>query len=136
MKRRWLAMMWVMAMCVAQAQTQALYTFSDPQKAARFEMLTKQLRCLVCQNQALAESDAPLALELKDQIMQRVERGDTAEVIVDSMIQRYGDYVSFQPPVSNKTLLLWYGPFFIAAIGLCALVVFVHRRRTSASHKV
>lgn len=78
--------------------------------ADRMHALTAELRCLVCQNESLADSNAPLALDLKREIAQRVAAGDSDAQIIDFLVERYGDFVTYRPPLRAGTLLLWLGP--------------------------
>ena len=92
-----------------------------------YKQLINELRCLVCQNQNLADSNAELAQDLRKQVYQQLSAGSSREEIVDYMVARYGDFVMYRPPFKSNTLLLWLGPlvFFIIA----ALVVFSFARR-------
>jgi cytochrome c-type biogenesis protein CcmH len=78
--------------------------------ADRLHALTAELRCLVCQNESLADSNAPLALDLKREIAQRIAAGDSDAQIIDFLVERYGDFVTYRPPLRAGTLLLWLGP--------------------------
>lgn len=78
--------------------------------ADRLHALTAELRCLVCQNESLADSNAPLALDLKREIAQRVAAGDSDAQIIEFLVERYGDFVTYRPPLRAGTLLLWLGP--------------------------
>ena len=78
--------------------------------ADRMHALTAELRCLVCQNESLADSNAPLALDLKREIAQRVAAGDSDAQPIDYLVERYGDFVTYRPPLRAGTLLLWLGP--------------------------
>lgn len=92
--------------------------FADPVLAARYEALTRELRCLVCQNQSIADSNASLAADLRREVREQLERGATDPEIIAFMTARYGDYVLYRPPVSAATLLLWVGPFMLLGIAL------------------
>lgn len=104
------------------------YRFEDPQLEARYRVLVHELRCLVCQNQNLADSNAELAQDLRRQIYEMLQRGSSNEEIVEFMVARYGDFVLYRPPFKSKTLLLWVGPFLLLAAG-AAVVFGVVRRR-------
>ncbi len=95
--------------------------------ADRFMALTSELRCLVCQNESLADSHAPLAMDLKREIRARMVAGDSNAQILDFLVQRYGDFVTYRPPVNARTGLLWLGPALLLAIG--AVVVWRQTRR-------
>ena len=103
---------------------------ADPEMEKRVNEISSELRCLVCQNQTIADSHAELAIDLKNQVREMVKTGQTQDQIVDYMVQRYGDFVRYRPPVKNTTILLWTGPFLLLAIGLTVLVVNLRKRRT------
>ncbi|KRB87243.1 cytochrome c-type biogenesis protein [Duganella sp. Root198D2] len=88
---------------------------------ARTMTLAGELRCLVCQNQSLADSHAPLALDLRDQIHQQLAQGHSERQVVDFMVQRYGDFVLYEPPLNTSTALLWFGPLLLLAAGVVAV---------------
>lgn len=95
----------------------------------RAEALEKELRCLVCQNQTLAESNAPLAVDLRNQVRAQIAQGKSDAEVVDWLVARYGDFVLYRPPLKGKTLLLWAGPFIFLAGGLFLLIRFLRRRK-------
>lgn len=104
------------------------YRFEDPQLEARYRVLVHELRCLVCQNQNLADSNAELAQDLRRQIYEMLQRGSSNEEIVEFMVARYGDFVLYRPPLKPATALLWAGPFLLLAAGAAVVFVFVRRR--------
>lgn len=91
--------------------------------------LAEQMRCLVCQNQSLADSNAELAIDLKNQIRDQMKQGRSDRDIVDYMVARYGDFVLYSPPLKATTLMLWFGPLLLLAIGLTVLFHRLARRR-------
>ena len=95
----------------------------------RAEALEKELRCLVCQNQTLAESNAPLAVDLRNQVRAQIAQGKSDAEVVDWLVARYGDFVLYRPPLKGKTLLLWAGPFIFLAGVLFLLIRFLRRRK-------
>lgn len=101
----------------------------DPVLEARVQKLAEELRCLVCQNQNLADSHAELAIDLKNQVRDMLKRGQSEKEVVDFMVQRYGDFVLYRPPVKRTTWLLWGGPFALFAGGLGILFIKLNRRR-------
>lgn len=103
-----------------------------PEQVERFQTLTAELRCLVCQNQSLADSNADLAVDMRREILAMIERGDSDAQIVAFLVERYGDFVRYRPPVKASTLLLWYGPFAMLLLGLVLIVVMIRRKRRSA----
>jgi cytochrome c-type biogenesis protein CcmH len=107
---------------------QAAPAANDPALEARMLHITAELRCLVCQNQTIADSHAELAVDLRQQVRELLQKGQTDQQIMDYMTARYGDFVLYRPPVKNTTLLLWYGPAAAAVLGMIALVVMLRRR--------
>lgn len=103
--------------------------FSSPEHEQMYQALIDELRCLVCQNQNIAESNADLASDLRREVYRMVEDGQSAEEIAGFMVARYGDFVLYRPPLRSGTILLWTGPFALAAIGLAALALQLRRRR-------
>ena len=95
----------------------------------RVSNLAHELRCLVCQNQSLAESNAPLAQDLRNQIREQIAAGRSDEDVIDFMVQRYGDFVLYRPPFKASTVFLWVGPFLFLVLGFFFLFRFVRSRR-------
>lgn len=91
---------------------------ADPVLDAKLQTLYQQLRCLVCQNQSLAESNAPLAEDLRNEIRKLAATGKTQTQIVEYLVARYGDFVLYNPPVKANTLLLWIGPFVLLLVAV------------------
>lgn len=89
----------------------------DPVLEARLRAMSQELRCLVCQNSTLADSNAPLAEDLRKEIRTQMRAGKSDQEVVDYLVERYGDFVRYRPPVNNSTALLWFGPFLILIIG-------------------
>jgi len=102
---------------------------NDVQTEQRIRQLEEKLRCLVCQNQSLADSNAELAGDLRRQVREQVAAGRSDEQIVDYLVQRYGDFVLYDPPFKATTLLLWIGPFVLLAAAALVLVATLRRRR-------
>lgn len=100
----------------------------DPAVEARVMDLATVLRCLVCQNQTLADSNAELAVDLRNQVREQVKAGRSDEQIIDYLVARYGDFVLYRPPVKMTTVLLWVGPFVLLVAGLAGLVLTLRRR--------
>jgi cytochrome c-type biogenesis protein CcmH len=101
----------------------------DPGLEKRVAALSHELRCLVCQNQSLAESNAPLAVDLRNQIREQLKAGKTERDVLDFMVARYGDFVLYRPPFKAATAALWLGPFVLLALGAWLLYRNVARRR-------
>ena len=102
--------------------------FDSPGQQERFNELTEELRCLVCQNQNLADSDAPLAHDLRDEIYKMMQAGRSNDEIKSFLVERYGDFVLYRPPVKGNTLVLWLAPALLL-IGGAAFVGLSVRRR-------
>lgn len=96
---------------------------------ARYQELINQLRCLVCQNQTIADSNAPLAADLRDQVRRQLEAGHSDAQIKRYLTDRYGDFVLYKPPFKPQTWLLWLGPFLILLLALLLALRFAHRRQ-------
>ncbi len=115
----------------------------DPQIEQRMQALTQQLRCLVCQNETLADSHADLAEDLRKEIREQMKAGKSDQEIIAFLTQRYGDFVLYKPPVKATTYLLWFGPFVFLLGGTLLLYRYVKHRReviqdqplTAAEHK-
>ena len=101
---------------------------ADPALEQRVMTLAAGLRCLVCQNQTIADSSAPLAEDLRNQVREKMRQGANDSQIIDFMVERYGDFVLYRPPVKATTLLLWFGPLLLVAAGLLVLLRRVRRR--------
>lgn len=101
----------------------------DPMLEKRVGHLAEELRCLVCQNQTIAESQAQLAIDLKNQMREKLSRGASDKDVIDFMVQRYGDFVLYRPPLKPATWVLWFGPFLLLAFGLIFLIVKLRQRR-------
>jgi cytochrome c-type biogenesis protein CcmH len=109
------------------------FKFDSPEKEKVFHKLSEELRCLVCQNQNIAESNADLAKDLRLEIYTMLQQGKSEEEIVDFMVQRYGDYVLYRPPVKPMTWLLWFGPAIVFIFGLVFVVRFMKAQTTEAA---
>ncbi len=109
------------------------YEFKDEGERQRFRQLTEELRCPKCQNQNIADSNAPIAMDLRREIYRMFAEGKSNAEIVDFLVDRYGDFVLYNPPLSSKTLLLWYGPAGLLGLGVLTLGVIVWRRRRSVT---
>lgn len=122
-----LLLCWSAAAALAAIDT---YPFDDPQQEARFRALTAELRCPKCQNQNIADSDAPIAADLRRKVYDLIKSGNSEAEVVDYMVQRYGNFVTYRPPVTPLTWPLWFGPLaLIILIGL-GLAVWIRRAKT------
>ena len=131
--RNWIAAIFLMLAAVGAGAAEALPASADPVLEARVQKLAEELRCLVCQNQNLADSHAELAIDLKNQVREMLKQGKSEKEVADYMVQRYGDFVLYRPPVKMTTLLLWGGPFVLFAGGLGVLFFNLRRRRSIAA---
>jgi len=103
-------------------------TAADPALEARMLAITGELRCLVCQNQTIADSHADLAVDLRQEVREMLQKGETPEQIRKYMTDRYGDFVLYRPPLKASTAVLWLGPAVLLAVALLALVVVIRKR--------
>lgn len=119
----------LMLLCCAQAfAIDSEVPFADPGMQARYETLIHGFRCLVCQDETVADSDADLAADFRRQIHAMVAAGKSDAEIKDYMVERYGDYVLYKPPVQASTWLLWTGPFILLTVALLVVILVVRRR--------
>ena len=102
---------------------------ADPVLEKRVMALAEELRCLVCQNQTLADSNAPLAEDLRNQVREKMRQGKSDAEVVDFLVERYGDFVLYRPPLKATTVLLWFGPLLLLAAGFAVLLLRILRRR-------
>ncbi|GAB2492992.1 cytochrome c-type biogenesis protein [Arenimonas alkanexedens] len=114
------------------AAAMAPIEFRDATEEARFRALSAELRCVMCQNQSLADSNAQIAEDLRRQVLDLMREGKTDDEIKDYLVARYSDFVLYNPPVKPTTWLLWFGPGLILLGGAAVLVVVVRRRAASA----
>jgi cytochrome c-type biogenesis protein CcmH len=105
-----------------------MFDFSGNVDEQRYMSLISQLRCLVCQNESLADSNADLAHDLRVEVYEHMQQGQSDQQVVDFLVARYGDFVLYKPPVKPSTYLLWYGPFVLLALGLILLVKNIRQR--------
>ena len=110
--------------CPAEAQPAA----DDPALEKRLTTLASELRCLVCQNQSLADSHADLAVDLRNQVREQMKAGKSDDEIRDWLTARYGDFVLYRPPLKPRTVLLWLGPFLLLLAGVAGLILYLRRR--------
>ena len=106
------------------------FEFANDAERQRYRSLIEELRCPKCQNQNIADSDAPIATDLRNEIFRMLEEGKSNEEIIDFLVSRYGDFVLYKPPLTSRTLLLWYGPAGMLLLGFGVLGVILIRRRS------
>ncbi len=120
-------------LCVVAQQAQPVA--DDPELEKRVLNLSKELRCLVCQNETLADSRADLAVDLRNEVREQMKAGKSDKEIFAFLTARYGDFVLYRPPVRPTTYLLWFGPFALLIAGLAVLYRYVKTRRTLISEQ-
>ena len=120
---------WLLILGTGSALAVEVRQFDDPDKQTRYERLIEELRCLVCQNQSLADSDADLARDLRDEVYGIIQSGQSEEEAIRFLTDRYGDFVLYRPPVKPITILLWLGPI-LALLGGGLFLWFQARHRT------
>ncbi|UXI67040.1 cytochrome c-type biogenesis protein [Tahibacter amnicola] len=107
--------------------------FKDAAEEKRFQALTRELRCLVCQNQSLADSDAGLANDLRREVFEQMRSGKNDEDIKKYLVARYSEFVLYDPPLSRSTVLLWFGPAVMVVIGGIVVALAVRRRKAATA---
>jgi cytochrome c-type biogenesis protein CcmH len=100
----------------------------DPALESRARALSQELRCMVCQNQSIDDSDAPLAKDLRVLVRERLTAGDSDRQVIDFLVARYGEFVLLRPRLNAHTVLLWLAPFAVVLAGACGLIMFLRRR--------
>ena len=127
-----LAALIVCLLATGAGANEAAPASADPVLEARVMQIAAELRCLVCQNQTLADSNADLAVDLREQVRTLLRQGQSEKQIIDYMTARYGDFVLYRPPLKATTWLLWFGPGVLLAGGFAVLVLVLrHRARMS-----
>lgn len=133
--RRWLSVVALTCSLFLLAPAFAVVSpdemLEDPAQEARARDLAKELRCLVCQNQSIDDSDAPLAADLRRVVREQILAGANDVEIKQYLTERYGDFVLLTPPVKPATYLLWAGPFALLVIGAAAVIAFTRRHRSA-----
>lgn len=124
----WLALIALLFSAPSAWAGEARPLAEDPAVEERLKHLAVELRCLVCQNQTLADSNAPLAEDLRREVREKIVQGMNDKEIIDFLVSRYGDFVLYRPPLKSTTTLLWVGPFVLLVGGGIALVVALKRR--------
>jgi len=127
---RLLALLLLAIATAAAPAKEAAPAAQDPVLEKRVMTLAEELRCLVCQNQTLADSNAPLAEDLRNQIRERMREGNSDAQVVEYLVARYGDFVLYRPPLKATTVLLWFGPLLLLAAGFAVLLRRLLRRRS------
>lgn len=118
-----------------RAQVSQPEAMDDPVVEARLKHLSKELRCLVCQNETLADSQAGLAEDLRREIREQIRAGKSDQEIMNYLTQRYGQFILYRPQVTPTTYLLWFGPFVLLLIGMIVLFRYIRQRRDTIPDK-
>jgi len=129
-------LIFMMATSGPAAAQEARPLAENQQAEARLKALAVELRCLVCQNQTLADSNAPLAEDLRREVREMIAKDMSDHEIIDFLVERYGDFVLYRPPLRVTTALLWIGPFLLLALGGTALILAVRRRQKTLPEMV
>lgn len=122
--------LWLTSTVAIASEINEAAVAADPVAEKRLQSLSEELRCLVCQNQTIADSNAELAQDLRREIRGMIKAGQSDQQIIDFMVARYGDFVLYRPPVKGITLLLWGGPVALLLFGVLALRSYLKRRTT------
>ena len=130
-----LAVLLAVSIPVFAAATLESFKFTTAGEEQRFKELIAELRCLVCQNQSLLDSDAELAHDLRAEVYDMLQAGQPDAEIIDFLVARYGDFVLYNPPVKPSTWFLWFGPFVLLAIALTLLIFALRRQRRATNRK-
>lgn len=133
MKRFGLAVILVYGASLGVLAQEARPMAEDPELEKRVMKLSQELRCLVCQNETLADSQAGLAVDLRREIREQMKAGKSDQEIIAFLTQRYGEFVLYRPPLKPATYLLWFGPFVLLLVGLAVLYKYVKQRRDMIS---
>lgn len=121
----------LLAASTAAAYTLEEFTFDSPEQQAEFRELIGELRCLVCQNESLAGSQAELAQDLREEVYRMFMQGQSRDQVVEFLVARYGDFVLYEPPLKPSTYPLWFGPLLLGGIGTFFLVRALLRKKRS-----
>lgn len=123
---RWLLLLTLVLAAPLQAAID-IYQFDDTAQQDRFHRLTEELRCPKCQNQSIADSDAEIARDMRDRVATMIRDGRSNEEIVQFFVARYGDFVSYRPPVNERTAILWVGPVSLLILGGLGILLLARR---------
>ena len=121
---------------VTAAYTLEQFQFDDPKQTLQFQKLIEELRCLVCQNESLASSQADLAQDLRAEVYEMMQSGKSREEIVDFLVARYGDFVLYDPPLKPATYPLWFGPLILGILGLLIWVRVIRNKKRAADREL
>lgn len=131
-----IVVIFAMLFASANAGPVITYDFASAEQEALFNKLSDELRCLVCQNQAISDSNADLARDLRDEIYAMLQQGKSEDEIVEFMVARYGDFVLYRPPVKPITWLLWFGPALALIVGFVIVIRIVKKQKQAAAVEI
>ena len=132
MVKWWIALMLGLVCGLSASARETPAAAADPAFEKRVTRLSEELRCLVCQNQTIADSNAELAVDLRNQVREQMRQGRSDDAIRSYMVERYGDFILYRPPVKASTALLWFGPLVLVVGGIGGLMLYVRQRRRLA----
>ncbi|MCC5855569.1 MAG: cytochrome c-type biogenesis protein CcmH [Idiomarina sp.] len=127
------ALLWGALSPLAASPAAEFYEFETAEQERKFNQLTRELRCPKCQNQSIADSDAPLAMDMRQRVYQMIMEGQSQAEIIDFMKVRYGDFVHYRPPVNASTIVLWVGPALVIVLGVIVVLVQVRTQKDEES---
>ncbi|MDP1659227.1 MAG: cytochrome c-type biogenesis protein CcmH [Methylotenera sp.] len=127
--KKWLIALWLALASLSVLANEASPLAQDPAIEVRLKDMSHELRCLVCQNQTLADSDAVLAQDLRREIRLQMQEGKSNQEVMDYLVSRYGDFVRYRPPLKSSTVLLWLGPFVLLLAGGIGLFIQLRKRQ-------
>ncbi len=132
--RQLLALLSISLLLMSNAQAKVeTRDFTTPQMEDDYNVLISELRCLVCQNQNLADSNAELAQDMRTKVFKMLGEGKQKDEIVDYMVERYGDFVMYRPPVKSSTFLLWFGPLIFFVVAAFVVMSYVRRQKVDVA---
>ncbi|PCH97545.1 MAG: cytochrome c-type biogenesis protein CcmH [Gammaproteobacteria bacterium] len=126
-----LLVLFILACQSVQASPVETFEFNDEVTKIRFQALSKELRCPKCQNQNLADSNSPIAADLRRELYELLQQGRADSEVVDFMVERYGEFVLYRPRVSSITYILWFGPALLILIGIIVVIVILRKKPVS-----
>ncbi|MBK1723117.1 cytochrome c-type biogenesis protein [Thiocystis violacea] len=131
-----LALAATLALGAAHAFTLEEFTFEDPARTDEFKDLVGELRCLVCQNESLAGSQASVAQDLRKEVYRMMQEGKSRDEVVEFLVARYGDFVLYEPPIKPSTYILWFGPFLFFGLGGFMLLRAIQRKKAEPEQEL
>lgn len=130
--RRYMLLILLLTPVVGLSDTSELYPLDSEIKEERFQSLVKELRCPKCQNQNIADSNAPIAKDMRNDVYRMVSEGATEDEVINSVVSRFGEFVRYKPQVEARTLLLWATPLLVVLVGVGLIAVVVVRSRRNS----